>query len=108
VLRGGSRAASGAGELTVTVTAGPSDGQVLLTWPAVAGADRYRVELFSTELDTLAVYGPLFELALVIDAVRLRDDGAGPGAAAGVLCRVRALGRDGELAVSRLAGLALP
>jgi hypothetical protein len=108
VLRGGSRAASGAGELTVTVTAGRSDGQVLLTWPAVAGADRYRVELFSTELDTLAVYGPLFELALVIDAVRLRDDGTGPGAAAGVLCRVRALGRDGELAVSRLAGLALP
>jgi hypothetical protein len=108
VLRGGSRVVSGAGELTVTATAGRSDGHVLLTWPAVAGADRYLVELFSTELDTLAVYGPLSEPALVVDAVRLRAAGAGPGAAATVLCRVRALGRDGELAVSRLAGLALP
>jgi hypothetical protein len=108
VLRGGSRTASEAGELTVTVTAGRSDGTVLLTWPAVAGADRYLVELFSAELDTLALYGPLSEPALEVDAARLRHDGAGPGAAAGVLCRVRALGRDGGLAVSRLAGLTLP
>lgn len=108
VLRGGSRAASRSGELTVTVTAGERDGQALLAWPAVAGADRYLVELFSTELDTLAVYGPMSEPALVVDAVRLRDNGAGPGAAASVLCRVRALGRDGELAVSRLTDLALP
>jgi hypothetical protein len=108
VLRGGSRAASAAAELAVTVTAGGRDGQVLLAWPAVAGADSYLVELFSAELDTLAVFGPLSEPTLAVDAARLRGEGHGPGAAADVLCRVRALGRDGELAASRLAGLTLP
>lgn len=108
VLRGGAATAPATGGLTVTVTAGARDGQLLLAWPAVAGADRYLVELFSAALDTLAVYGPLSEPALTVDAPWLRRDAVGPGAPAGVLCRVRALGGDGELAASRLAGLTLP
>jgi len=108
VLRGGAPAASVAAVLNVTVTAGDREGQWRLSWPAVAGADRYLVELFSADLDTLAVYGPLPEPEVAVEAALLWNDGDGRQVPAGVLCRVRALGAAGQVAVSRLAGLTLP
>jgi len=107
VLRGGAPNASMAGDLIVTVAAGPTEGQLLLSWPAVAGADSYVVELFTAELDTLAVLGPVTELSVTV-AATLWGAGGDAGSATGVLCRVRASGRTGPVADSRLTGLPRP
>jgi hypothetical protein len=107
VLRGGAPSVSVAADLTVTVTAGDREGRVLLAWPAVPGADHYLVELFTADLDTLGVYGPLSEPALAVDSASLRANPEGRFPAA-VLCRVRARDGAGEVAVSRLVHLKLP
>jgi len=107
VLRGGAPNVSAASDLVVTVAAGPTEGQLLLSWPAVAGADSYVVELFTAELDTLAVLGPVTELSVTV-AATLWGAGGDAGSATGVLCRVRALGRTGPVADSRLTGLPRP
>jgi hypothetical protein len=108
VLRGGAPSVPAAGDLTITVAAGDREGRLLLSWPAVAGADHYVVEMFSAQLDTLASFGPLSEPRVAIDAALLRDVKDSQGSPARVLCRVRALGGAGQVAASRLADLTLP
>lgn len=107
VLRGGAPPVTAAADLTVTVTAGDREGLVHLAWPAVPGADRYLVELFTADLDTLGIHGPLSEPALTVESASLRKS-PGDRSPAAVLCRVRALDGAGEVAVSRLSHLTLP
>lgn len=97
VLRGGAPAPGVAAALTITAAAPAPDGTVRLTWPAVAGAGSYQVELYTAGLDTVAV------LAADEPALTIAADLAGrPGAAAPALCRVRARGPNGEIAISPL------
>ncbi|MHB8079667.1 MAG: hypothetical protein ACYDIE_10500 [Candidatus Krumholzibacteriia bacterium] len=81
---------------------GPAaDGSFDLNWRAVAGADHYTVELFSGQLDTLAVLSPLSRPTAHLALGILQN----PDSAAGVLVRVRALAGDRQLAVSPLRTL---
>lgn len=101
-LRGGSPAGPAGPALVVTASA-PVAGRVRLIWPAIAGAERYRLELFAADLDTLALLDALTEPAATVAADLLGARDGTP--AAGILCRVRAYGSAGELAVSALTGV---
>ncbi len=97
VLRGGGPAAGAAIELAVERTEPASDGSAKLSWAPVPGAETYRVELFTAALDTVGV------LSVSEPAATVTADLAGrEGDAAAVLCRVRARGQRGEVAVSPL------
>ncbi len=102
VLRGGTSTAGAEAGLLVTVAGPAADGTVRLTWPAVAGAVAYRIELYTAALDTVAVLvssGPSVSVGA--------DLAARQGEGAPVLCRIRASGPDGELAVSPLRDVRL-
>ncbi len=105
VLRGGEPVAGAPVDMAVTVVAS-GEGTLAVSWPAVPGADHYQLELFTTALDTLAVLGPLPEPVATI-AADLVAGHSGPEGI-GILCRVRASGPAGQVAVSRLAGLRKP
>jgi hypothetical protein len=105
VLRGGEPVAGAPVDMAVTVVSS-GEGELAVSWPAVPGADHYQLELFTTALDTLAVLGPLPEPAATI-AADLVAGHSGPEGI-GILCRVRASGPAGQVAVSRLAGLRKP
>jgi hypothetical protein len=82
--------------------AGPTaDGGHELNWRPIAGADHYVVEVFSGDLDTLAVLAPLFRPTVRLAPGLLRS----PAATGGVLVRVMALAGDRRLAVSPLQAL---
>lgn len=102
VLRGSQQAAAPAPApgVTLGVTA---DGALHLQWPAVDGAEAYRLELFSADLDTLAVLGPL-----AVPHAELAASALPAGAAAidgALLCRVRAYAGQVEVAASALAAV---
>lgn len=96
-LRGAAPAAAPA-SIVIHRTGPAADGSFDLTWSPVAGADHYTVELFSGDLDTLAVLSPLLRPTahLALEILQGQD------AASGVLVRVRALAGDRALAVSPL------
>lgn len=84
--------------------AAPERGHVTLEWKAASGAEDYRIELLTEELDPLATFGPV--------AATRYDLGA--GAASGVRSGTRALVRvialrDGQaIAESAMQPLVLP
>jgi len=84
-LRGGSQPATAPLALVFTPAAGDS---LTVTWLPVAGAKGYRLELYTADLDTLAI----------IDGLR----GSPARVPAGALCRVRASAGSRELAASGL------
>lgn len=101
-LRGEAPVAGAAG-IVLQSTGPTADGGFELNWRPVAGADHYVVEVFSGDLDTLAVLTPLSRPSARLAAGLLRA----PAAAGGVLVRVVALAGDRRLAVSPLRPLSV-
>lgn len=104
VLRGGPPPAGAPVEIMVAAAPAGAD-TWRLSWPAVSGAHHYQLEIFAADLDTIASFGPLPEPMVTVAQALLAG---APRGAAGILCRVRAVGPAGEIAVSRLSPLALP
>ena len=105
VLRGGTPAESAAPVLPVTASSGPGPDRFSLSWPAVAGAESYRLELFTSELDTVAVFEALISPEVTVAASLLAGPGQGGTAAADILCRVRVRGAGGQTAAAPLTVL---
>jgi hypothetical protein len=101
-LRGDAPAA-GSAAIVIQQTGPTADGGLELSWRPVAGADRYAVEVFSGDLDTLAVLAPLSRPTVRLAPGLLQT----PAAAGGVLVRVVALAGDRRLAVSPLRTLSV-
>lgn len=98
----GAPAAAGPAAIVVRQSGPAADGAIELSWPPVAGADRYVVELFTGDLDTLAVLPPL-----ATPDVRLAPELLGTRGGAGeVLVRVVALAGQRRLAASPLRAVA--
>ncbi len=93
--------ATGAAAIEFSQDGPTADGGHQLGWRPVPGADHYAVEVFSGDLDTLAVLAPLAEPAVRLAPGLLRS----PAAAPGVLVRVLALAGDRRLAASPLRAL---
>ena len=74
-----------------------------LAWPAVAGAQRYEVELYSAALDTIGTFAAAADLSVTVDRSAF-----GPAGPAGALCRVRVFDAGGAAHLSRLAPLSAP
>lgn len=98
VLRGGATAP--ALDLPLAWASADDTGRLLLTWPAVDGASRYEIELYSAALDTIGAFTATAGPSLAIDASAF--GAAGP---AGALCRIRAYGAEGPVGSSRLVAL---
>ncbi len=98
VLRGGAGAT--ALDLPVAIDVDQGTGQVRLAWPAVAGATRYEVELYTSDLDTIGAFTATGEPSVLVDGAAFGK--AGP---AGALCRIRAYRAEGAAGASRLAPL---
>ena len=81
----------------------PDDAHVRLAWPAVEGAQRYEVELYSAALDTIGTF-----VAASDPSVTVARSAFGPAGPAGALCRVRVIDAGGSARISRLAPLASP
>lgn len=97
-LRGANR--EGASVIELKVTAG-TDAGLRIDWAEVAGADRYRLEVFAADLDTLAVQDRLSRPHAELPA---GVAGAGDGA----MCRVRAYRGAEEVAASGLVEVEAP
>ncbi len=98
VLRGGAGAT--ALDLPVAIDVDQGTGQVRLAWPAVAGATRYEVELYTSDLDTIGAFTATGEPSVLVDGAAFGKDGP-----AGALCRIRAYRAEGAAGASRLAPL---
>jgi len=94
----GEAPAAGAAPIVIRQTGLMADGGLELSWRPVAGADHYVVEVFSGDLDTLAVLAPLSRPTARLAPGLLQA----PAAGGGVLVRVVALAGDRRLAVSPL------
>lgn len=108
VLRGGASTRHGAASLTISVVDVPGQDRVSLSWPAVPGADSYRLELFTAALDTLAVFDPLPQPTVTIASALLKGSGSAEETPSGLLYRVRAFGAAGQIAATPLSGLDYP
>lgn len=97
-LRGGATAP--ALDLPLAWAEADDSGQLRLTWPAVAGASRYEIELYSAALDTIGAFTAAAGPSLAIDPAAFGPDGP-----AGALCRIRAYGAEGPAGASRLVPL---
>lgn len=97
----GEAPAAGVAPIVIQQTGLMADGGLELSWRPVAGADHYVVEVFSGDLDTLAVLAPLSRPTARLGPGLLQA----PAAAGGVLVRVVALAGDRRLAVSPLRAL---
>jgi hypothetical protein len=97
-LRGGATAP--ALDLPLSWASADDTGQLRLTWPAVTGATRYEVELYSAALDTIGAFTSVAGPSLTIDTAAFGPDGP-----AGALCRIRAYGAAGPAGASRLVPL---
>lgn len=95
-LRGGSPPVPAPLVLEFTVAAGDS---LAVAWSPAAGAETYGLELYTADLDTLAILDGLRGTA-----VRVAGDLLPPGGA-GALCRVRAYAAGRELAASALVAV---
>jgi hypothetical protein len=94
---------AGSAAIVFQPTGPTADGGLDLSWRPIAGADHYVVEVFSGDLDTLAVLAPLSRPTARLTPGFLRT----PAAAGGVLVRVVALAGDRRLAVSTLRALSV-
>lgn len=102
-VRGGGQVGGPApiAEVAVADTLGPGlpAGSLRLTWPPVAGADRYEIVVIGADLDTLGTLGPWPGPPGVVAAGLLE---AAPD---GAFARVRALAGGAAVAESRLVPL---
>lgn len=105
VLRGGAPAEHVEPVLPVTASTGPGPDRISLSWPAVDGAESYRLELFNSELDTLAVFEALTSPEVTVDASLLTGPGKAGADAADILCRVRVQRAGGQAAAAPLTVL---
>lgn len=104
LLRGESEVRGPGAPLTLTARASRAGDALDLHWVPAAGADAYRLELLSAELDPLETFGPLREPRFSLARGVLQT----PASGAEVYARVVALHAGAPLAESELATIRLP